>query len=272
MLKNGRPYHLPQINLLYSIVLEKLDKENINYELVQLEPNENDGIQPSQNLVYSDEITTVTLDDSNPIWIADNKICDGHHRYFKGMFENKLLLAIKLNLDFMDACRVLNKIQDIYEYEQSQGLEEVETQDAINFYGEDENQFLKSLEEDNSVIQQEKSSANQQTIIGYRKDPIRNNSVVGNFFTLNPINGYSKYQIEFDNLLDTHALGVMYKDGQQPVEILAKIWFPHVNFEEISKQYNMPSINLKNKAIAEKAQKMGFDGIKYGDTLIQGLK
>ena len=151
-------------------------------------------------------------------------------------------------------------------------MEEVEVQDAINFYGDDENQFLKSLEEDNAAVQQEKSSANQQSIIGYRKDPIRENSVVGNFFTLNPIDGYSKYQIDFDNLLDTHALGVMYKDGQQPVEILSKIWFPHVNFEEISKQYNMPAINLKNKAVAEKAQKMGFDGIKYGDTLIQGLK
>ena len=31
-------------------------------------------------------------------------------------------------------------------------------------------------------------------------------------------------------------------------------------------------MNLKNKAIAEKAMKLGFDGIKYGDTLIQGLK
>ena len=53
---------------------------------------------------------------------------------------------------------------------------------------------------------------------------------------------------------------------------MAKIWFPHINFEKISEQYEMPSINLKNKAIAEKAMKLGYDGIKYGDTLIQGLK
>jgi hypothetical protein len=67
-------------------------------------------------------------------------------------------------------------------------------------------------------------------------------------------------------------LGLTYKDGQQPAEILSKIWFPHVNFEELCKQYNMPAINLRNKANAEKAMKMGYDGIKYGDTLIQGLK
>jgi len=265
-----KPRFLPQMNAPYDVVLEKLDEEGVGYEVVEVDPNE---LEPLQGITFSDEVGKVNIDDMNPIWMSENnKILDGHHRMVRGLLDNKKIKAIKLGLNEKDACRVLNKIQDIYEYEQSQGLEEVETQDAINFYGEDENQFLKSLEEDNTVVQQEKSSANQQTIIGYRKDPIRENSVVGNFFTLNPINGYSKYQIEFDNLLDTHALGVMYKDGQQPVEILAKIWFPHVNFEEISKQYNMPSINLKNKAIAEKAQKMGFDGIKYGDTLIQGLK
>jgi hypothetical protein len=45
-----------------------------------------------------------------------------------------------------------------------------------------------------------------------------------------------------------------------------------VNFEKLSQQYNMPVENLKCKAIAEKAVKMGYDGIKYGDTLVQGLK
>ena len=106
----------------------------------------------------------------------------------------------------------------------------------------------------------------------YVKQPSKNKSNVRNLFTLTRTYGYKKYQIEFDNLLDTHSLGIVYKDGQEPAEILSKIWFPHVNFEELSKQYNMPAINLKNKANAEKAQSLGFDGIKYGDTLIQGLK
>jgi len=265
-----KPRFLPQMSAPYDVVLEKLDEEGVGYDIVEVDPNE---LEPLQGITFSDEVGKVNADDMNPIWMSENnRVLDGHHRMVRGLLDNKKIKAIKIGLNEKDACRVLNKIQDIYEYEQSQGLEEVEVQDAINFYGDDENQFLKSLEEDNAAVQQEKSSTNQQTIIGYRKDPIRENSVVGNFFTLNPIDGYSKYQIDFDNLLDTHALGVMYKDGQQPVEILAKIWFPHVNFEEISKQYNMPAINLKNKAVAEKAQKMGFDGIKYGDTLIQGLK
>lgn len=275
MLKNGRPYHLPQLNFPYDVALKKLDEENIKYEIVQLQPSENDGINSSQKLVYADEISKSNIGDMNPIWIAGEdsiNICDGHHRYFFAMFEKKSILAIKLDMNFMDACRILNKIQDIYEYEHSQGLEEVETQDAINFYGDDENQFLTSLEEDNLNIQNEKPSKNEKTIIGYRKDPIKENSVVGNFFTLKPVAGYQKYQIDFENLLDTTALGVTYKDGQEPVDILAKNWFPHINFEELSKKHNTTSINLKNKAVAEKAKKNGYDGIKYGDSIIQGLK
>lgn len=275
MLKNGRPYHLPQLNLPYEIVLEKLDDENIGYEIIQLQPSEDDGIQPSQNIVYSDEITGVNLDDTQPIWIAGNNeinICDGHHRYFKGLFENKPVLAIKLKIDYKDACRVLNKIQDIYEYETSQGLEEVQVQDAINFYQDDSNQFLKTLEEDNFNVQSKAPTKNQKTIIGYRKSPIKDNSVIGNFFTLKPVEGYDKYEIDFENLMDTNALGVSYKDGQEPIDILAKSWFPNINFEKLSTQHDTTSINLKTKAVAEKAMKMGYDGILYNKTLIQGLK
>ena len=63
-----------------------------------------------------------------------------------------------------------------------------------------------------------------------------------------------------------------YKDGQEPVDILAKNWFPNINFEKLSTQHDVPAINIKNKAVAEKAIKMGYDGIKYGNTIIQGLK
>ena len=276
MLKNGRPYHLPQVYAPYDAILEKLENEGIDYEILNIQPNENDGINPSQPYVFSDEMENCNIDEMFPIWLADEnnalKICDGHHRYFKAMLDNMPIIAINIKLPFIDACRVLNKIQDIYEYEQMRGLEEVEMQDAINYYQGDDEQFLTSLEEDNTAIQVDKPGVNQQKLIAYRKEPIKENSTVGNFFVLNPMEGFDKYEIEFDNLLDTDALGVMYKDSQEPVDILAKIWFPHVNFEEISKQYNTPSINLKGKAVAEKATKMGFDGIKYGDKLIQGLK
>ena len=67
-------------------------------------------------------------------------------------------------LDNKDACRLLNKIQDIYEYQESRQLEEVEMQDAINYYDNDENQFLTSMDESNKALQKEKPSNNGQTI------------------------------------------------------------------------------------------------------------
>jgi hypothetical protein len=157
---------------------------------------------------------------------------------------------------------------------------EEQVEDTINYYGNDakngidntNSEFLTTLEEDNVNVQAENSEKNQKTVVGFRKDPIKENSVVGNFFILEPVNGFDKYQIDFDNLLDTNELGIEYKDSQDPVDILAKIWFPNINFEKISEQHNMPSINLKMKAITEKAMKLGYDGIKYGDKLVQGLK
>lgn len=274
-----KPRFLPQMSAPFDIVLQKLDEEGVGYDIVEVSPEE---LNASQGITFSDEVSKVNLDDTNPIWMADeNKILDGHHRWVKAMLENKSLKAVHVKLNEKDAARVLNKIQDIYEYEQARGMEEQE-ENAINYYANDaksgidnsnsDNEFLASLEEDNANVQLEKPEKNQKTIMAYRKEPIKENSVVGNFFTLSPVDGFSKYEIDFDNLLDTNELGIAYKDGQEPVDILAKIWFPNINFEKISEQYDMPSTNLKTKAITERAMKLGYDGVKYGDKLIQGLK
>lgn len=265
-----KPRFLPQVSAPYTIVLQKLDDEGVGYNMVEVNPDE---LQPMQGITFSDEVGNVNLEDTNPIWISnDNSVIDGHHRMVRALLDNKPIKAVKIDLNNKDACLILNKIQDIYEYEQSQSIEEVEPQCVINFYQDDENQFLNILEKDNLSLQDEKTGKNRQTIIAFRKNPIKENSSVGNFFILNPIDGYDKYEINFDNLLDTNALGVTYKDGQQPVDILSKSWFPHINFEKLGEQYNIPAINLKSKAVAERAMKMGYDGIKYGDTIIQGLK
>jgi len=270
-----KPRFLPQVSAPFDIVLQKLDEEGVDYEIVEIDPNE---LEPSQGVTFSDEVGKVNVDDMNPIWMAnENKVLDGHHRMIRSLLDDKKMKAVHVKLNERDAARVLNKIQDIYEYEQAQNMEEIVNNDVNNEFnsvdsGVSQSEFLASLEENNAGIQAEKPSPNQQSIVGYRKEPIKENSVVGNFFTLNPVDGYDKYQIDFDNLLDTNALGVTYKSSQQPVDILSKIWFPHVNFEKLAEQYQTTPDNLKNKAIAEKAMQMGYDGIKHGDTLIQGLK
>jgi hypothetical protein len=270
-----KPYYLPQINAPADEVIKKLDEEDVNYDYIQVNPNE---LNPSQGFTFSDDVGKVELDDKNPIWLDnENNVLDGHHRWVRAMLDGVPLTAIKIDMNSKDACRLLNKIQDVYDYEQQQQLEEVEMQDVINANnqangGVSYSEFLNNLEEDNAGIQQEKPTKNDKVIIGYRREPLKENSVVGNFFTLNPIDGFNKYEIDFENLLDTNDLGLQYKDSQIPAEVLARVWFPHVNFEKLSEEYDVPALNLKNKAIAERARTLGYDGIKYGDTLIQGLK
>jgi hypothetical protein len=270
-----KPYFLPQISMPADEVVAKLDEEDVDYEYIQVDPSE---LNPSQGFTFSDDVGKVRLDDMNPIWLDnENNVLDGHHRWVKATSDGVPLKAIRIDMNSKDACRLLNKIQDVHDYEQQQQLEEVEAQDAINANnqangGVSYNEFLNNLEEDNASVQAEKPSKNDKVIIGYRREPLKENSVVGNFFTLNPIEGFNKYQIDFENLLDTNDLGLEYKDSQIPAEVLAKVWFPHVNFEKLSEEYNAPALNLKNKAIAEKARHIGYDGIQYGDTLIQGLK
>jgi len=273
--KNGRPIHLPQLHAPIHEILTKLDDMNITYEICKIDPN---ILNPLQHIVYSNEIKKQTEND--PIWIDDkNNVLDGHHRYVFSLSNNEPINAIKLNTDERTACRILNKIQDIFEYEQQRSMEEVIGDDYINDQnaansGENRGEFLDLMEKDSASIEtdSESDSNNPKTIVAYRKDPIKEDSIIGNFFTLTPVDGYKKYQIDFDNLLDTNDLGITYKSNQIPVEVLAKTWFPHINFEKLGEEYGMPAINLKNKAIAHKAIKMGYDGIKYGETLIQGLK
>jgi len=270
-----KPYFLPQVSAPADMVVGKLDEEGIDYDYIQVDPNE---LKASQGFTFSDDVGKVELDDMNPIWLDnENNILDGHHRWVKALLDKVPLKAIKIDMNSKDACRLLNKIQDVYDYEQQRQMEEVVAQDQINAENERDSdgrysQFLNDLEESNAGVQKEKPSKNDKVIIAYRRDPIKENSAIGNFFVLNPIDGFNKYEIDFENLLDTNDLGLHYKDSQIPAEVLAKAWFPHVNFEKLSEQYDIPALNLKNKAIAEKAQKMGYDGIKYGDTLLQGLK
>jgi hypothetical protein len=268
-----KPYFLPQVHMPYDIVLQKLRDEDVGYDFIEADPNE---LKAMQGITFSDDVGKVKPSDDKPIWVGDDmSILDGHHRWVRALLDNTPVKAVKIKMNPKDACRLLNRLQDIYEYEQALNVEEVVAQDQINFdndqnAGISSEEFLKVMEETNEEISGE-DALNPQKLIGYRKQPINDKSVVGNFFLLSPQKGYDKYEIEFENLLDTNALGVAYMDGQQPIDILSKIWFPNVNFEVMAESQETPSINIKNKAIAEKAKKMGYDGIKHGDILLQGL-
>lgn len=263
-----KPRHLPQMSMPFEVALEELDNLGIDYEVIEIDPNE---LQPMQGVVFSDEVKSFDPNGMSPIWISiDNEVIDGHHRLLAALMNKTPIVCVKIELNGRDAARELNKIQDIYEYEQQRQLEEVVNQDVLNtFYNSDDNitddEFLSSLEE-TEVIE-----PNKCKIFAFRQKPIMEKSAIGNFFMLDPIDGYDKYEIEFDNLLDTNDLNVDVS-SQHPVDALANSWFPNVDFENMSEPYKYSPQELKNKAIVDRAKKMGYDGIKYGDSILQGLK
>jgi hypothetical protein len=265
----SKPFYLPQINSPHEDIIADLDNYNIEHSSFHVNPN---MINPSQGFVYSDNVNGVNAD--KPIWVdKDMNILDGHHRWVRSLSKEEPIFIIKIMLDHKDACRILNKIQDILDYNNTE-KNEVISQDVINTYNDiDSNidDFLGDLEKNNNMLFEENSNEKKETITAYRKNPIKENSAIGNFFMLEPIDGYSKYEIDFNNVLDTNQLGIIVNNGQESIDVLSKIWFPNINFEKLSTKYNIRPINLKTKAITEKTKAMGYDGIKY-NKLLQGFK
>lgn len=247
-----KPKYLPQISAPYTIIADLLKKNNVGYSLVQMNPND---LIPTQGITISDVVNDVDLEDkNNPMWITkDNEVLDGHHRLVKALKNNiDTVFCFKINDDKLNSCRILNKIQDLYEYENMK------------------NKNLVEFSDDNVFVENEMLSTDKNPIedmIAYRREPVVENSVIGNFFMLIPVSGYKKYSISFDNVLDIKDLNLNLKTGQSPMIELSRIWFPNYDFSKGGENEK----NLRCAAIALKAKKMGYDGIKYSENLIQAL-
>jgi hypothetical protein len=275
-----KPMWLPQVNSPFNYTLDMLDKEGVEYKFMQADPDE---LEPSQGIVAQDKVSQIDMENVQPIWISkENKVLDGHHRYIASLSRGIPIKCIKIMLAQKDAIRTLNKIQDIFEYENQEGIMEVVAQDQINVMNDPDSDFnnggfLDTLrsesedEEDNREMLFDDTPKKTKTVSGYRKNKINEKSAVGNFFSLKPVDGYNKYDIEFDNLLNTNDLDLQYKSDVNPVSVLANNWFPNIDFKKIAKKFEVSPDSIINRAVAEKAKEMGYDGIKYGDIMIQGL-
>lgn len=272
-----KPKWLPQVNAPFNYTLDMLDKEGVDYKYMQVDP---DDLEPSQGIVAQDKVSQIDMNNILPIWISkEDRILDGHHRYVAALSRSIPVKCIKIMLSQKDAVRMLNKIQDIFEYERQQKVMEVVAQDQINVMNDPDSDFnngnfLESLEREKDDDEREilhDSTKKPKNLTGYRKDEINEKSVVGNFFSLKPVDGYKKYDMEFDNLLNTNDLDITYKSDVNPVSRLAVSWFPNIDFKKIAKKHGVNPDSIINRAVAEKAKQMGYDGIKYGDIMVQGL-
>lgn len=256
-----KPKSLPQISAPYSHVLKSLESQNINYRPVSVDPNR---LIPSQGIVFLDKIGNFTDTDNYPIWISkDLHILDGHHRYAKSLCNGNKIKCILVDLIAPDAARELNKIQDIYNYQNQIDLEN-ETK-PIKF-----KEVLSDFSLDNGNVLTKGKKITK--VIGFRNKDVNDKSSVGNFFMLKqPNDTYHKYELSFDNALDTNDLKITFAKDQYPIKTLASIWFPNLDFEKLSNKTNIPVNKLIGRAVTEHAKDLGYDGIIYGDIMAQTL-
>jgi hypothetical protein len=261
-----KPNHLPQVSAPFLYVVDQLDNEKVKYKILKTTPDE---LKPTQGLVDLCKVSSILRSGkiNQPIWLSrDNDILDGHHRYAASINRNEPLKAIQIDLPLHDAARILNKIVDIFNYKRQRAIDEVVSQDVINAERESDllDQLLRSVPKKENKI-------NKEVFTGYREDEPKPNSKVGNFFSLNPNKEMKKFEIEFDNLLDTDRMDITFSNESIPTVGLAKIWFPDVDLNEVATEMNSKIENLCNRLVAEKAKKMGYDGIKYGSIMLQVL-
>ena len=266
-----KPKHLPQINAPYKHVLGALKEAGIKYRLQDVNPK---TLKPSQGIVSLDKISEMDGKNLKPFWVSeDNCILDGHHRYGSALTHDlPKTKIIKIMLPAKEAIRALNKIQDIFEYNQTK---ESLSQDTLNNLDDVDFEIENNLDPNQQYLHSNfeiiNSKSNKKKISGYRKNEIKEDSKAGNFFSVKPIDGFVKYNIEFDNLLDTNDFGLTFNNEDPPTKKLARVWFPNIDFAVLAQEKGGNELKLINRAVSEKAKKMGFDGIKYGDIIIQGL-
>jgi len=238
-----RRSYLPQISAPFVYVLNALDNHDIEYQSENIPLAD---LNPMQPFVDTEKVASIFDAVKNgkqqhkTIWITqDNDIIDGHHNYSAAWKDDpeSSISAIKILGNKNDAIRILNKIMDIYNHE----------------FANPENK-------------------NEAKFIGYRTEPIKEQSGVGNFFLLKePSENCLKYELEFDNIFDTDSIGIKFDDKNLPTYTLCNYMFPDLKPEQHADLNDMEIDKFCNRYLAKKFKEMGFDGIKYGNLLLQAF-
>ena len=124
---SSKPSHLPQLSQPYSEIVSGLEDEGITCQATIMRVGQLKPIQNNVNIDKMNNFSDMYSDDDydlDPIFISeDGNILDGHHRS-AGLINKKgkdsKIKTIKLNTDKDNGVRMLNKIQDIYEYTKKQ--------------------------------------------------------------------------------------------------------------------------------------------------------
>ncbi len=173
---------LPQMKAPVDYIVNQLSENGIKHNLVDLKPKELIPLQ--KNVGRSKVIEYKNMIDKNveipPIIIADdNEILDGHHRGYALMQDPSIdtVKCLKLYMDFKDAARVLNQIQDRFDFINGGDMND----DMLSFQTYQEPNFITNPISNTSPILNTPSTVNTEVIKPITDvDPTPNQSDINN--------------------------------------------------------------------------------------------
>lgn len=272
------PNWLPQVNAPFVYVLKGLDDNQIPYENVSLPLSD---LTPLQGVVDYDKVNSMINsisggeDTLKTIWVSqDNEILDGHHRYVAAMKMNPegSISCMRLQVPHKDAIRILNKLGDLYDVQNQQpapGEDVLEPTDEITPEQSTEPEAAPVVDPQ-APTAPTPTKGGAITLTAYRQEPVKEKALSGNFFHLQPKEGFKKYEIDFDNLLDTKVAGYNI-DTTNPIIVFCKQWCAVEDLDIVAGKHGVPVDKYAAKLIADKAKGLGHDGIKYGDLILQAF-
>jgi len=266
---------LPQVSAPFVHVLKGLDDHGIPYENVSVPLSD---LKPLQGIVDFDKVNSMISsissgeDSLKTIWVSqDNEILDGHHRYVAAMKMNpeNSISCMRLKVPHKDGIRILNKLGDLYDAQEKPTLQPQDEMSPELPHEPIESPAASVPVDAEPAATEETPKGGTITMTGYRDKPVKEKALSGNFFLLQAKEGFDKYEIDFDNLLDTHTTGLSLNQTNPIVEF-CKQWCK-LDVDELAHKHGVPVDKYAAKMIADKAKGMGYDGIKYGDIILQAF-
>lgn len=296
--KKQKDIWLPQVSAPVDYITKELSENGIKHNLVDVKPKELIPLQ--KNVSRSKVIEYKKKIDENqevlPIAISDdNEILDGHHRCYAFMQDPSIntVKCLKIYMDFKDCARILNQIQDKFDFINGNLMDD----DVLSFSTYTEPNFITNPKSNTSPIMNTSSDVNTETIkpitdvaeelsleeelmdynnvrnnkktlLLYKNKPLDQKARTGDFLNQTKERGHKhEYNIDFDNLFEIEDNEISrYKS---PIDCILEKWFNGMNLKEESVKNLMTQEVYAYRIINEKAKKMGYDGIKYGDKLVQ---
>jgi hypothetical protein len=257
-IKNNKPYWLPQMTAPFDYVTKELKHEEVPYSLYNILNTELKPLQKEVNPDTVDFFKGVYKKNTNkyPIFVsADNEILDGHNRFVahKLVRGDRPITCFKIECDSKCAARILNKIQDKFDFEKTSNNK---LEPISKFLDKPEIGWFDTMKDVEFVC--------------YRDRPIKENSESGNFFYLTSDDGSKKFKIHFDKLMYISTDSIN-DPNKLPQAWLAEKLAINKDFHEVALSKNISLQAAINREVAKKCREMGFDGINYGDKLIQTI-